>query len=201
MKKRAISIFVAITSVFLVSCGSASITETTTMSTNAETSATETEVADVLNDVDFIVNLGKGLEARWAIIYAEPDSLSDNETLSEYKERCRNYVNVELDCIGDIDDYKFENEEMSEIARNYYDCLELQKNAVDDFTDGTDSPEWNYATYKRYVLLEEFYSKYGLTVSDEYEATLQDMIDTEYPEAKKYGNCLEPRLKYKFGVA
>lgn len=183
----------SITSVMLAACGTGGTT-TTKPATNAattisETTAPESTEPEALNDVDFIVNLGKGLEARWKesnVFDNETDEEKQKLTLSEYKDKCRGFVDAELDSIGNIDDYVFENESLAKSAQEYYDCLELQKNAIDSFVDSTlFNNDWNYGTDKRCILIEEFYSKYGLTVSDNYKDTLQSMVDTDYYSAKQ----------------
>ena len=58
-----------------------------------------------LNDEGFIKNMQKGLEARWKISNASPDTYSSN---TEKKNDYTNCVNAELNAIGDISAYTFE---------------------------------------------------------------------------------------------
>ena len=99
------------------------------------------------SDAAFIVGVGKGLEKRWELA-GKGDAMSDEEfdklTLSEYKELYKSYVDAELNEIGNLDGYQFENSDLNDLANDYMNCLQLQKNSVDSFTEKStnNSPEW-----------------------------------------------------------
>lgn len=184
MKKNRLCILLSCSLLCLSAC-------TANQSTSTTTSVSETTIAEKKSDADFIVGVGKGLEKRWELA-GKGDAMSDEEfdklTLSEYKELYKSYVDAELNEIGNLDGYQFKNSDLNDLANDYMNCLQLQKNSVDSFTEKStnNSPEWNYGYQKRIVDLSELFNNYGLTVSETYTDTKNEMTDTNLPYAKKY---------------
>ncbi len=142
-----------------------------------------------LTDVDFIVNLGKGLEARWALADSEDynDDALASMSLSEFQNAYALFVNAELDSIGNLEDYQFEDPILQGLAEKYVQGLNLQKEGVkyqgtDQYSeiDNTWSLGYNY----RAVCIRDLYNDYGLTVKEDYQQYLNDFV-SESTSAEK----------------
>lgn len=176
----------------LTACGGGNATNSTTQVTETTGAVSEKETEpEVLGDKEFIENLGKGLEARWTITEAEDDEggwNSKQHTTSEVKEHAYEVVNSEIKAIGNIGEYNFENEEIKELANDYYEALLLQYDAIDSFTADTayTGEKWNMGYWRRIIDLEKFFGKYGATVDEKFQSNVIDMSDTKVAYAKKY---------------
>ncbi len=129
-----------------------------------------------LNDEGFIKNMQKGLEARWKISNASPDTYSSN---TERKTDYTNCVNAELNAIGDISAYTFENPELKELAEMYYQALQSQLEGIKYI--GADDSKFteiysNQGYYKRARVICRLADDFGLTVSKNYASTLDDFV-------------------------
>ena len=84
-------------------------------------SATAEKENAVLSDADFIVNLGKGLEARWALNDSEDYNAEALATMSAAEQQKADtlFVNAELDAIGNLKNYEFEDSELKTLAETY----------------------------------------------------------------------------------
>ena len=156
---------------------------------NAKT--TEEAEADVgstpPSDADFIANLTKGLEARWEL--TNSDAYSDTSAMSTAEEQKADtlFVNAELDAIGNLDDYQFEDAELKALAETYMKGLNLQKDGI-PYQGTNDSANlektWTLGYYYRVICIADFYHNYGLTVDEKYQQTLEDFV-AESTTAKK----------------
>lgn len=157
-------------------------------------------------DADFIVNLGKGLDARWAL--TNSDAYSDEATASmsaaDLQKSYATCVNAELDAIGKLEDYQFEDSELKTLAETYVKGLNLQKDGV-TYIGTTDSTSydrtWTLGYYYRAVCIAELYNNYGLTVDEKYKTDLNDFV-AESTTAKKqiaiqdFVDALPDKLSY-----
>lgn len=147
----------------------------TTGNTNAENAAT---VEIVYADQDFITDLAKALEARWAL----SDSVDYEfvEGTQEHRDSYGSLLQAELDVLSDknYDNATFKDSKLKEKAISYLNCLHDQEDALTYVTVDYDkyAELWESAYNKRTQLITDFVRNYGLTVSDEYKATLSDMI-------------------------
>ena len=156
---------------------------------NAKT--TEEAEADVgstpPSDADFIANLTKGLESRWEL--SNSDAYSDTSAMSTAEEQKADtlVVNAELDAIGNLDDYQFEDAELKALAETYMKGLNLQKDGI-PYRGTNDSASlektWYLGYYYRVICIADFYHNYGLTVDEKYQQTLEDFV-AESTTAKK----------------
>ena len=155
-----------------------------------------------LTDADFIVNLGKGLEARWTLVNSEETSVA--MSAAEQQKADMLYVNAELDAIGNLDDYQFEDAELKTLAETYMKGLSLQKDGIPyrSTTDYNNIQEtWSLGYYYRAVCVAELYNKYGLTVDEKFQKELNDFV-AESTTAKKqiaiqdFVNELPDKLSY-----
>lgn len=125
------------------------------------------------NDEGFLTNLGKALEASWK------DSEKDSSGDVVYKEHLRNLVNVELETLGHYDDYTFEDERLSELAKQYFEALDRQ-------LEGLVYYDADYSQYSRLYTGQGYNQKakalyyieneYGLNVSEKNYRTLKDHV-------------------------
>jgi len=129
-----------------------------------------------LNDNTFIKNMQKGLEARWKISNAQPDTYNSN---TEKKDSFGKCVNAELDAIGDISAYNFENPELKELAEMYYQALQSQLEGIKYI--GADDNKFHQiygqeGYYNRARVICRLVDDFGLTVSSNYASNLDDFV-------------------------
>ena len=178
MKKTITWILIIVLSLSLFGgCGNAKITE----EAEADTGSTPP------SDADFIANLTKGLESRWEL--TNSDAYNDTSAMSTAEEQKADtlFVNAELDAIGNLDDYQFEDAELKALAETYMKGLNLQKDGI-PYRGTNDSANrektWNLGYYYRVICIADFYHNYGLTVDEKYQKTLDDFV-AESTTAKK----------------
>ncbi|MBE7006626.1 MAG: hypothetical protein E7424_05700 [Ruminococcaceae bacterium] len=131
-----------------------------------------------LNDERFVKNMQKGLEARWKISSNLPDTYKSN---AEEKESYIQCVNAELNAIGDISEYSFENSELKELAEMYNSALQTQLEGIKYF--GADDNKFNMlygqdGYYNRARVICKLVDNYGLMVSNNYTDMLDDFVST-----------------------
>lgn len=171
MKKTFISLLLTciMVIVFMVGCGSSG--------TGNNSAADASTVEIVYADQDFIADLAKGLEARWALNETDDDYIEGTE---EHRQYYSSLVNAELDILADkqYENALFEDGKLKEKAISYLNCLHDQKDALTYVTVDYDKYEemWTEAFNKRTQLITDFVKNYGLTVTDEYKTTLNDII-------------------------
>ncbi len=127
-----------------------------------------------LDDAGFIKNMQKGLEARWKLSNASPDTYNSN---AEKKQSFTNCVNAELNAIGDITAYTFEDEELKELAYKYLDALNSQLEGIKYI--GSDDSKFTelYSKngyYNRARVIYYLKENYNLNVSSTYADTFDE---------------------------
>ena len=127
----------------------------------------------VLDDKAFLSNMKKGLEARWDI----PER---NSTASELRACHTECVNAELNAIGDLDAYTFENEELRDLAYQYVAALNSQLEGIKYY--GIDNGKHDRLYYdegynRRAEIIYLLVTNHGLTVSSKYTNTLQEVVN------------------------
>lgn len=120
-------------------------------------------------DQDFIKSVSKGLEKRWAM----NDKDADKDTTLEMME---GYIQAELDELTQYETATFEDTKLQEKALNYINCLKDSKENVEWFLSDEDYDKWDNIWKQRAVLIKDFVDNYGLTVSDKYQATLDEFL-------------------------
>lgn len=136
------------------------------------------------SDKDFILNVSKGLEARWEL--ADNDD-TDSYSKSELQKAYTKYLKVEKDAVGKESKYKFKDKDLKKIADTYYKGLSLQEEGIqyagtDDYTN--QARTWELGYNYRALAIHEFEKDYGLTVSSKYQDDLDDFL-AQYSVAKK----------------
>lgn len=161
---------------------------------------TESDENTVLTDEDFISNLGKGLEDRWDISQKDTSMMS----ISESQENISKCINAEEDALLSMDRYTFEDKALEELAQQYFDALDLQREGIqyagtEQYTEYQQTFELGY--YYRIVIINDLSENFGLTVGSKYQSTLDDML-AEYNFAletvstQEYVNELMTTLNY-----
>lgn len=88
------------------------------------------------------------------------------------------YINAELDVVKKYRDEKFEDSDLQELAIEYINCLNDQNDALEYLTvDYTKYSELHKEAYnKRTTIIKQMVDDYGLTVSDDYQSDLNDLL-------------------------
>lgn len=174
MKKGIVYLLLSLTlAVSLCGCGSTSGSSSTEANVSVED--------EKKTDADFIVNLGKGLEARWTLTDSEEYSSEALEkmSLAEYQKADTLFVNAELDAIGDLSEYEFEDQELKQLAETYMRGLELQKEGIQyqGTTEYTKQQQtWELGYNYRAVCMTDLYNEYGLTVDEKFQDDLDNFV-------------------------
>ena len=147
-------------------------------------------------DGQFMKAISEGLQARWKYIddfeqgKTEDHFASDADYLSYL-------VDIEHDLIQPFVGESFEDRRLGEIASEYNDVLESCYAALKYYTVNVSAYNsmWDSARAERTHLLAELYEDYGLTVSDEYKADLNNLISDsevyyEQEELKRSVNAM-----------
>lgn len=157
---------------FLVGCGT----------TNSNGSG-DAQTSEQFADQEFITSLANGLEARWKLNdeYENKYQNADSQPAigsDEHVESYTSWVNAELDEIADYKDAKFEDSKLKEKAISYINCLNDQLESLEYATLDVEKyyELWQNAYKERSKLIEDFVNDYGLTVSEQYQSTLKEML-------------------------
>lgn len=134
-----------------------------------------------LSDVDFIVNVGKALDARWELSNSKDysDEAFEKMTSGESVKASTELVESEINVIGDLSLYEFADDDLREIAECYVNALELQlEGAKYRYTDNYEKYDetWGLGYNIRCVCINKLYEEYGLTVDKKNQAILEDFI-------------------------
>lgn len=125
-------------------------------------------------DGQFMRELSKGLMKRWdkSDEYAEQGSVGEDPNI--YSEYC----DIELEELEKYYDQTFDNQELQEDAKTYIDYLRAAKDATKHYTIdyNTYNTMWADIYAKRTMLLNTFVEKYGLSVDEKHQKTLDDIL-------------------------
>lgn len=202
MKKWCTFLVAALMAVNVSGCGS-----NPSISSESIPESSVEESKKILDDADFIVNMGKALDARWALTDSKQynDEALDSMTAANQQKAYTLFVQTELDILGDYGDYEFSDNDVKNIAQNYFYGLSLQKDGAQ--YAGTDRiDEWNetFGMGRNYrtVAIHDAYVNYGLTVSKKNQSSVEAFVD-DYSEAKEsvarqdFVDELPTKLEYK----
>lgn len=125
-------------------------------------------------DGQFMRSLSKGLMARWA----ESDKQEEQGNIWEDPDLYNKYCEIELEYVGDFAEQTFDNSELETDAKQYIEYLNQAKEATKFYTVdyATFSTQWSDTYANRTILLNKFVEDYGLTVKEEYQDTLDDLL-------------------------
>lgn len=131
----------------------------------SSTSSDEPQYADQ----DFINSMSKGLEARWKLTDAAPDGASTIEEM-------QSYIQAELDQVEQYESATFEDTKLQEKALQYINVLKDSYENANYFLSDKDYEKWQEYIDQRAVLIKDFVDNYGLTVSQNYQANLDEFL-------------------------
>lgn len=138
------------------------------------------------NDEAFIKNLQKGLEKRLSMVTTGNKDFSANGQQTFYT----NCAKVELDAIGDLNEYVFTDPELEEIADKYVVALNKQiegaKYCISNYTQFQDIYS-SQGYYPQMSLVSRLNDDFGLTVNNKY--------------AEQYGAYLADGGLYRSAIA
>ncbi len=128
------------------------------------------------NDAGFLKNLAKGLVYRWDL--STKDS-GDFSSAAEKRQYLNELVNRELEMLGDYDAYRFADEHLADLAKQYYEALDAQIKGIQNY--GIDDEE--YAKYyenkgydARVKIISTLFDEYGLDVGKSYAEQLDEFV-------------------------
>lgn len=136
------------------------------------------------SDKDFILNVSKGLEARWELADNED---TDSYSSAELQKAYTKFLKAETDAVGKESKYKFKDKDLKKVADTYYKGLKLQEEGIqyagtDDYTN--QAKTWELGYNYRALAIHGFEKDYGLTVSSKYKSDLDNFL-SQYSVAKK----------------
>ncbi len=132
-------------------------------------------------DTDFVRDVAKGLEARWALM-EEDQEQEEYAFVSEeneaYQEKLLRYIDAELDYDEPYKEAQFSDSNLQELAVQYVDLLEEHKEACAYLT--TDFEQY-YEAYtdvlnERGRILHRLVTIYELSVDEQYEDYLNGYL-------------------------
>ena len=134
-------------------------------------------------DGQFMRTLSKSLMARWA----KSDEYEKDGIVGENPDIYNEYCDIELKKLSGFYNKTFDNSKLQEDAKLYIDYLKSAKEATSHYTVDytTYAMQWNDTYAKRTVLLKKFVDNYGLTVDDQYNETLNDLLKDAVSAQKK----------------
>ena len=127
------------------------------------------------NDEGFLKTLASGLEKRWKISDAgDKKGYASDE---EYRDSLSKAVEAELNALGDIGEFTFEDSTLQDLATQYTEAVALQAEGVKYYTtDDTKYQETFGAGYDQRVRLLYLIDKsYDIPISGKYQQRLTDM--------------------------
>lgn len=131
------------------------------------------------DDAAFLKNLQSGLEKRWDLTDNQPDSYGSN---SDYKDALREFVNVEINAIGNLDEYEFEDTTLKNYATEYVEALNSQLEGIQYYGSNDTKYAEMFTTNgynKRAEVLKDIVDNYDeFTVGSSYQNNLDDFVNT-----------------------
>lgn len=123
-------------------------------------------------DGQFMRALGNALMDRWD--YSDdPDNATEAE--DKLREKC---CDIELDALESFYDQTFDDSDLQETAKDYIDTVKAAKDSLTYYTVNYTkySTDWSTAYQHRTILLEQFVNDFGLTVDEDHQENLDDLM-------------------------
>ena len=128
-------------------------------------------------DKTFIMDVSKAIQARWKATDADSEKTFELKS-SEEKTALTSYIDAELDILAPYASSTFKDAAMQNKAANYVKALETQKSALEylqeDRAKFLELFAGGYAQEK--ALLKDFVDNYNLTVAEEYQERLAELV-------------------------
>lgn len=144
--------------------------------------------------------ISAGLEKRWAI-NDQYDSATDQDAVVEGLKKS---IQAEIDNDSQLKSAKFDDSKLQETVLSYLNCLDDSLKVIKEH--GYDTQEydeaWTEVYNKRSAILKTMKDDYGLTVSKDYESTLDELVANgndvqEYDKAEKAINGLFANVQFE----
>lgn len=136
-------------------------------------------------DGQFMLAMQRGLQARWDIADSTESGSSQLEKL----------IDAELEQVEPFYDKHFDDQRLGEIAVAYVDVLKESADAVRYYNNNFSVYEtkWNAARPIRLHLIEELVNDYDLRVDEEYQDTLDEIVNDSqvYSEQESFESELQ----------
>ena len=161
------------------------------------------------DDAVFLENLEKGLSDCWLYVESTLDN-ADMYEVKEYKGKLNEVVQKELTQLGEFSEYTFSDDTLKDLAKKYYEALNLTKEGVqyydpDDLfmEEGKFADSYFLGTYQRYIILDTLTKNYDFMKDSPKKAKLEETL-SDIDEAKSfiakhdYKNYLKDNLKFTY---
>jgi len=153
---------------------------------NRDNERNTTDISEA-KESDFILDMIKGLEARWEV----PDN---SEGIDIDVDKSEQRVQVELDNIEKYKLAKFSDKDFQTLAMDYLDAVLIQKEAIlhaksGDYTKYDEL--WGKGYKKRSLIIYQLFENYNLKVSDKYNDSIQELISVGEIQLKTEENKKE----------
>lgn len=177
-------IIILLTIVLGISCCAGCSANNNQPTQTSDASSTSNSIIEY-QDENFLSDLAIGLEKRW--------NMSNNDTADydlytkEHQEAFSKMIDAELDILGKYENAEFEDSKLKEKALSYINALKDQKEALRYATVDAEKYDdaWSKAYDERTKLITEFSENFGLKISEEYQATLDDFLLNAQEVAKE----------------
>ncbi len=126
-------------------------------------------------DGKFMRELSKGLMERWD----QNDQDEEDGSMAEDETKCEaNYCDIELEHLESFENETFDNEDLSTDAKKYIQLLRDAKEATTYVSVDVNKyyTDWNNVYNKRTQQLKKFVSDYNLTVDEDHQDTLNELM-------------------------
>ena len=152
---------------------------------------------ELQTDRSFVREMGKGLAERWNAVKTPGQVQNETE-----------YPDMELAHLLEFKSAVFEDEQLEQLASDYIEALEREKEAVRYYnSDASKYYEMQAAAKsKRYIVISELYYNYGLPIEEKHQDILQQVLDDaigyrEQEEMRRtIKECLEKNLSIQINV-
>lgn len=120
------------------------------------------------SDNEFIMNLAKGLEARW-------DISDKNEGKDDTVQVMKDYIQAELSQIEKYTSATFKDSVLQEKAIKYINLLKSSKENINNYF-ASDNEKWQEIFDQRAILLKDFVDNYKLKVNSKHQSKLDLLV-------------------------
>lgn len=165
MKKILCLFLASIMALSIVGCGNGS---------KSATSSTENSYSDS----EFINSIAKSLEKRWSIVESKEAESFEQES-REYYANISSAIDAELEIVSKYRNSEFKDHNLQELAIKYINALEDSKETADllPSDDASLYDKWENIYDTRTTIIKTLVDDYGMTVSEKYQNTLDDLIN------------------------
>lgn len=112
--------------------------------------------------------ISEGLEERWEFA---------DKPVDDAKKATTQAIQIELDACTPLQNERAIDSDLKDLIKNYVECLNEQKTiGYSSFSDWEKRDKWDSVYQKRAEIVSAFVNRYGLTVSEEHQKELDEML-------------------------